>query len=106
MHHLDATATRARRDYFHERRNCCDASAYDRHMAMKTPKQSADRWNARYQCGARVKVTSYGVHLETTTASHAQQWGDLALLTLKGVPGLWTIAAIEPIEIDAPAVVG
>jgi hypothetical protein len=33
-------------------------------------------------------VVSYGVEIETTTATHAQQWGDLALLTLKDVPGL------------------
>ena len=62
-----------------------------------TQKQSADRWNERYARGTKVRVISYGVDVETITASHAQQWGDLALLTLKDVPGLWTINAIEPI---------
>jgi hypothetical protein len=66
-------------------------------MADKTPKQSADRWNEHHKRGSRVRVISHGVQVETTTASHAQQWGDLALLTLSGVPGVWTINAVEPI---------
>lgn len=67
-------------------------------MAPKTQKQLADRWNERYGHGVRVSVVSYGVEVETTAISHALQWGDLALLTLKDVPGLWTIGAITPLE--------
>jgi hypothetical protein len=57
-------------------------------MADKTPKQSADRWNERYARGTKVRVVSLGVAVETVTATHAQQWGNWALLTLSGVPGL------------------
>ena len=69
----------------------------DRRMADKITKQSADRWNERHPRGARVRVISFGVAIGTATASHAQQWGDLALLTLRDVPGLWTINAVEPL---------
>ena len=58
-------------------------------------KQSADRWNEDHARGVHVRGVSYGVAVETTTATHAQQWGDLALLTLKDVPGIWTTNAVS-----------
>jgi len=36
-----------------------------------------------------------GETISAPTATHAQQWGDLALVTLSGVPGLWTISALK-----------
>ena len=37
-----------------------------------------------------------GETISAPTATHAQQWGELALVTLLGVAGLWTISALRP----------
>jgi hypothetical protein len=31
---------------------------------------------------------------------HAQQWGDLGLVTLKGVEGLWTTSALKMFDLQ------
>ena len=59
-------------------------------------RESAEQWNATNPKGARVSVTlRNGETLSAETATHAQQWGDLALVTLSGVEGMWTIAALR-----------
>ena len=35
-----------------------------------------------------------GTSFEAETAGHAQQWGELAVLTLKRNSGTWTISAL------------
>jgi hypothetical protein len=37
-----------------------------------------------------------GDTITTHTATHAQQWGELALVTLVGVEGVWTISVLSP----------
>jgi len=61
---------------------------------MKTPPrppyESADRWNRAHPPGTPVQVTlANGLVVDDSTASHAQQWGSLALVTLRGRPGMW-----------------
>jgi hypothetical protein len=42
-----------------------------------------------------VRVTlKDGTVLEAETGGHAQQWGQFAVLTLKGRSGAWTISAL------------
>jgi hypothetical protein len=36
-----------------------------------------------------------GETLSAETATYAQQWGDVALVTLVGIPDLWTISALR-----------
>lgn len=35
-----------------------------------------------------------GETLSADTASHAQQWGEFALVTLSGIEGMWTVSAL------------
>ena len=59
-------------------------------------RESAEPWNASHPKGTIVSVTlCSGETLLAPTATHAQQWGELALVTLAGVPGLWTITALQ-----------
>ena len=49
-------------------------------------RQSAEQWNARHPLGTRVSVIlRNGETITAETATHAQQWGELALVTLGGV---------------------
>jgi hypothetical protein len=58
-------------------------------------RESAEQWNTKYPKGTVVSVSLRGGEtLSTTTATHAQQWGDFALVTLSGIPGCWTISAL------------
>ena len=58
-------------------------------------RESAEQWNAVYIKGTRVSVIlRSGETLSAQTATYAQQWGDLALVTLVGVEGHWTITAL------------
>jgi hypothetical protein len=49
--------------------------------------------------GTRVRfLLRNGETLAGETATHAQQWGDIALLTLAGVDGQWTTSALGIID--------
>ena len=59
-------------------------------------RESAEQWNTQHPRGTRVIVTLRGREtLSAETATHAQQWGDIALVTLVGVQGLWTTGALR-----------
>lgn len=63
-----------------------------------TRRESADAWNRRYPPGTLVRVPlREGESFTAETASYAQQWGSLAILTLKDHPGLWTASALVPL---------
>lgn len=81
-----------------------DASRPLRHrsptlLAMTNPAyESADAWNRRYPPGTLVRVTLRGGQPFTAeTAGYAQQWGSLAIVTLKDRPGLWTASVLRPV---------
>ena len=58
-------------------------------------RQSAEQWNARHLNGTRDSVIlRNGETIAAQTATHAQLWGELALVTLVGVEGLWTTSAL------------
>lgn len=60
--------------------------------------ESAQDWNRLHPPGTFVRVSLREGHtFVATTASYAQQWGMLAILTLRDRPGLWTAAALVPI---------
>jgi hypothetical protein len=42
----------------------------------------------------RQRAPAHRETLLVQTASHAQQWGELALVTLLGAEGLWTVPAL------------
>ena len=70
----------------------CETSA----RILRGMRELAEQWNAMHPKGTRVSVTlRNGETLSAETATHAQQWGDLALLTLAGVEGKWSIAALR-----------
>lgn len=76
--------------------------------AMKTPPrppyESADRWNHCHPPGTPVIVTlADGRMVHEKTAGYAQQWGSLAIVTLQGRPGVWTTAALQPIDVAVAA---
>ena len=59
------------------------------------PYESAERWNAQNPPGTPVRVVLRGGGvIDAVTAGHAQQWGELALVRLKGNEGVWTIGAL------------
>lgn len=59
-------------------------------------RESAEQWNAQHPRGTRVILTLRdGETLSAETATYAQQWGDIALVTLAGVEGLWTTRALR-----------
>jgi len=59
-------------------------------------RESAEQWNAKHPKGTVISVSlRSGETISAPTATHAQQWGDFALVTLAGVPGLWTISALK-----------
>jgi len=59
-------------------------------------RESAEQWNAKHPRGTTVSVIlRSGETISAPTATHAQQWGDLALVTLSGVTGLWTVGALK-----------
>jgi hypothetical protein len=61
-------------------------------------RESAERWNAEHSIGTRVSVTlRNGETLSAETATHAQQWGDFALVTLAGIEGIWTVGALSDV---------
>jgi hypothetical protein len=67
---------------------------------MKTPPrppyESAERWNERCPPGTPVRVLlANGATVEDKTASYAQQWGSLAIVTLSERRGMWTTAALQ-----------
>ena len=41
-----------------------------------------------------------GAVLNAVTAGHAQQWGELAVIRLKGNEGVWTIGALRSAPIQ------
>jgi hypothetical protein len=58
-------------------------------------RQSAEQWNTHHPKGTRVSVRlRSGETVAAETATHAQQWGEFALVTLAGVDGLWTTGAL------------
>ena len=60
---------------------------------------AAFQWNMSHPKGTRVRVRlANGDTFEAKTASHAQQWGGMGLLTLGGHQGTWTKFALTPIE--------
>ena len=65
---------------------------------MKSTPESALDWNRRYPPGTLVRVRlRHGGSVVAETAGYAQQWGTLALITLRDVPGLWTAGALLPL---------
>ena len=72
---------------------------------MKTSPESALDWNRRYPPGTLVRVSlRHGESVVAETAGYAQQWGTLALITLREVPGIWTTSALLPLAIpETPA---
>ncbi|MCI1710845.1 MAG: hypothetical protein LKM39_11470 [Chiayiivirga sp.] len=61
--------------------------------------ESADAWNRRYPPGTLVRVILRGGEPFTAeTAGFAQQWGALAILTLRDRPGLWTASVLRPVS--------
>jgi hypothetical protein len=59
-------------------------------------RESAEQWNAAHPQGTVVSISlRSGKTISAPTASPAQQWGDLALVTLSGVPGVWTVGALR-----------
>ena len=59
-------------------------------------RESAEQWNGKHPKGTVVSVSlRNGETLSAQTAGQAQQWGDLALVTLSGAPGYWTISALK-----------
>ncbi len=64
-------------------------------------RQSAEQWNACHPLGTRVSVIlRTGQTITAETATHAQQWGELALVTLAGVEGIWTTGALTATQSD------
>ena len=60
--------------------------------------ESADAWNRRYPPGTLVRVALRdGEPFIAETATYAQQWGSLAILTLRDTPGLWTASVLRPV---------
>lgn len=65
---------------------------------MKTTPESALDWNRRYPPGTLVRVSfRQGQSVVAETAGYAQQWGTLALITLRDIPGIWTASALLPL---------
>ena len=65
------------------------------HILAGMDRQLAEQWNARHPLGTRVSVIlRSGGTITAPTATHAQQWGELALLTPVGVEGIWTTSAL------------
>ena len=65
---------------------------------MPLPYESADAWNRCYPPGTLVRVTLRQSEFTAETASYAQQWGSLAILTLRDRPGLWTASVLRPLR--------
>ncbi len=64
---------------------------------LRPPYESADRWNERHPPGTPVRLTlADGSVVDDRTASHAQQWGSLAIVTLERRLGMWTTSALTP----------
>jgi hypothetical protein len=58
-------------------------------------RESAEQWNAKNSNGTIVSVRlRSGQTVSAPTATHAQQWGDFALVTPAGVTGLWITDAL------------
>ena len=55
--------------------------------------------DADYRGEVRVLLVNGGT-FEAKTATHAQQWGGMGLMTLEGHPGTWTTYALTPITVD------
>lgn len=71
---------------------------------MKTTPESAHDWNRRYPPGTLVRVLlRHGESVTAETAGYAQQWGTLALIVLRDIPGLWTVGALLPLARAEPA---
>jgi hypothetical protein len=68
--------------------------------AMKIPGyESAHDWNRLHPPGTLVRVSLVrGETFVAETASYAQQWGSLAILTLRDRPGLWTAGVLQPLR--------
>lgn len=69
--------------------------------------ESADRWNLLHPVGTPVSVRLLGgVSFEAQTRSMARQWGNYAIVSLTGHPGMWTTTAMavrEPGHSDSDA---
>jgi hypothetical protein len=60
--------------------------------------ESAQDWNRRWPPGTLVQVElRHGESFVAETATYAQQWGRLAILTLRDRPGLWTASVLRPL---------
>lgn len=60
--------------------------------------ESAHEWNRLNPPGTVVRVSLKGGETFTAqTAGYAQQWGLLAIVTLKDRPGLWTAGVLHPV---------
>lgn len=65
---------------------------------MDTTPESALDWNRRYPPGTLVRVRLRpGEVVVAETAGYAQQWGMLALIRLRDLPGIWTASALLPL---------
>ena len=63
--------------------------------------ESAHDWNRRCPPGTLVRVElKGGDSFVAETADYAQQWGTLAIVTLRNRPGLWSSGALRPLPHD------
>jgi hypothetical protein len=67
---------------------------------MKMPGyESAQDWNRAHPPGTLVRVNlRHGESFVAQTEGYAQQWGSLAILTLRDRPGLWTAGVLVPLR--------
>jgi hypothetical protein len=61
--------------------------------------ESAHDWNRQHPPGTLVRVDLLrGESFVAQTATYAQQWGSLAIVTLVDRPGLWTAGVLRPLR--------
>jgi hypothetical protein len=69
--------------------------------------ESAEAWNRVHPPGSPVRVLLVdGSAFVAETVGPARQWGELALVELRGRGGTWTLRALEPMAATPASIPG